>query len=72
LEEAVKLSGGKDALALFLLGRVYTDLGQTGQATQIERQAFAIALQQNNIGLMQAIRAHLRNALGAGLPGPID
>jgi len=59
LEEAVKLSGKRDALALFLLGRVYTDLGRTSEGVQLERQALALASEQNNSALVQAVSAHL-------------
>jgi Flp pilus assembly protein TadD len=59
LEKAVKLSSEKDPLALFLLGRVYADLGRYTNAIQIERKAIQIAMQQNNSGLIQAINVHL-------------
>jgi len=63
LEEAVRLSGGRDPLALHLLGRVYADLGRPSQALETERQALSLAMQQNNVRLMQAINAHLDGML---------
>jgi Flp pilus assembly protein TadD len=63
LEEAVKLSGRRDALAVFLLGRTYADLGRVGEAVQLERQALAIASELNNSALVQAISAHLGELL---------
>jgi Flp pilus assembly protein TadD len=68
LEEAVRLSQRRDPLALFLLGRVYTDMNKKELAVEAEREAFAIAMQQNNTGLMQAIGAHLYNVLGTEPP----
>jgi len=57
LEEAVKLSDNKDAFALYLLSRVYADLGRSSEAEQTERQAMALAVQQNDSRLIQAINA---------------
>ena len=68
LEEAAKLSGGKDPLTLFLLGRVYGDLGNPEEAAQTERRALEVAQEQNNPDLVQAINAHLE-VLKAGRPG---
>jgi Flp pilus assembly protein TadD len=65
LEEAVRQSGGRDPLALFLLGRVYADLGRTSEAAATERQALAIATKQNNSDLIQAISAYLDEQLRA-------
>jgi Flp pilus assembly protein TadD len=71
LEEAVRLSAGRDPLALHLLGLVYADLGRSAQAVQTERRALLIAMQQNNSTLVQAINAHLDQVLRAGpSPGP--
>jgi Flp pilus assembly protein TadD len=68
LEEAVKLSGGRNPLALYFLGRVYADLGRSPEALQTERQALAIAVQQNSSELIQAITAHLEGMLQVGQP----
>jgi Flp pilus assembly protein TadD len=68
LEEAVKLSGGRNPLALYFLGRVYADLGRSREALQTERQALAIAVQQNSSELIQAITAHLEGMLQVGQP----
>jgi tetratricopeptide (TPR) repeat protein len=57
LEEADRLSKGRDALALVLLSRVYTDLGRTAEAAATESRALTIATQQNNKGLLEAITA---------------
>jgi tetratricopeptide (TPR) repeat protein len=59
LNEAVRLSESKDPLALFLLGRVSADLGDTKEAVEHERLALAIAIQLKNRELAQAIAAHL-------------
>jgi predicted Zn-dependent protease len=63
LEEAVKLSGGRDPLTLHLLGRVYADLGRAPQAVEAERQALALATEQKNAALVQLISAHLAGLL---------
>lgn len=60
LEDAVRLSDEKDPLSLYLLGRVYADLGRSQQAVQIEHQALEIAMQLNNSELMQAINTYLQ------------
>jgi Flp pilus assembly protein TadD len=70
LAEAVRLSGGKDPLALFLLGRVYADLGGSEQAVEIERQALSIATQQNNTELMQTINGYLEVLEAGQSPKP--
>jgi tetratricopeptide (TPR) repeat protein len=59
LEEAVRLSGRRDPLALFLLSRVYADLGRRQEAVQFEHEALEVAIQQNNADLAQTISAHL-------------
>lgn len=59
LIRAVTLSESKDPLALFLLGRVYADQGDTTKAFENERLAFAIAIQIKNRELASAIAGHL-------------
>jgi Flp pilus assembly protein TadD len=66
LEEARKLSGGRDPWALHLLGRVYADLGNHAQALGAQRQALAIAMEQNNTKLIQVIEAHVAQAMKEG------
>jgi Flp pilus assembly protein TadD len=56
LEEANRLSGGRDPLTLHLLGRVYADLGRFADAVQTQRQALAFA---TNPTLVEAISAQL-------------
>ena len=68
LEEAVKLSGGRDPLALYFLARVYADLRRVPEAVQVEGQAYAIAMQQNNVQLMEAINAHREQTHQASRP----
>jgi len=63
LGEAVKLSGAKDPVALYLLGCVYVDLGRRQDAIALERTALAIATKQNNTELAQAISTHLSELL---------
>ncbi|MDQ2645030.1 MAG: tetratricopeptide repeat protein [Myxococcota bacterium] len=55
LEQAVQLSGGKDPLALFLLSRVYRDLHRLQESERTASQALAVAMEQNNAKLVQAI-----------------
>jgi Flp pilus assembly protein TadD len=57
LEEAVRLSGGKDPLAMYLLGRVYADLGRLPEAQQAQKRAAALAAEQKNSALAQAMNA---------------
>jgi tetratricopeptide (TPR) repeat protein len=63
LEKAVRLSGRRDPLALFLLGRVSADLGRRQEAVQYEQEALSLAMRKNNADLVQAISAHLRELL---------
>jgi tetratricopeptide (TPR) repeat protein len=63
LEEAVRLSGRRDPLALFLLGRVSADRGRRQEAVQYDQEALSVATQRNNADLVQAISAHLRELL---------
>jgi Flp pilus assembly protein TadD len=58
LEEANRLSGGRDPLTLHLLGRVYADLGRFADAVQAQRQALAFA---TNPTLVEAISAQLED-----------
>ena len=55
LEEAVRLSGGKDPLAMYLLGRVYADLGRLPEAQQARKRAAAMAAEQKDSALSQAM-----------------
>jgi Flp pilus assembly protein TadD len=55
LEAATRLSGGKDALALYILSRVYRDLRRVPDADRAAQQALAVATAQGNVRLVQAI-----------------
>jgi Flp pilus assembly protein TadD len=66
LEKAVRLSGGNDPLALFLLGQVYSKTGRSSEAIHIEQQALTIATEEKDSELMNSINAELQ-ALEAGL-----
>ena len=68
LEEAVRLSGGRNPLTLHLLGRVYADVGKLPEAVQTERQALATAIEQDNTKLIQDINAHLEELLQVRQP----
>jgi Flp pilus assembly protein TadD len=59
LEEAVKLSGGRDPFALHLLGRVYVDLGRLPEAGAMQAQALTLANEQHNVQLVAAISEYL-------------
>ena len=59
LEEARRLSGGKDPLTLHLLGRVYADLGRYPEALRSQSDALAVAMQQKNSALVRLINAQL-------------
>jgi len=59
LELAVRFSYEKDPLAMYLLGRVYADLGKFKRAVEIDLKAIFIANQMNNQVLADAIRGHL-------------
>jgi len=65
LEEALRLSGRRDALALHLLGRVYADSGRRPEALRTQREALAMAMQQNNPKLVELISAQLDGRLEA-------
>ena len=51
----MKLSDGKDPLALFLLSRVYRDLHRLQESERTASQALTVAMEQNNVKLVQAI-----------------
>ncbi|MGA2506271.1 MAG: tetratricopeptide repeat protein [Chitinispirillaceae bacterium] len=61
LQEAVRLSGGKEPLALYLLGSAYEGLGKSSEAVETERQALAVATEQKDYKLIQSIVAHLKS-----------
>ncbi len=63
LEEAVRLAGRSDPLAMFLLGRVLTDLGRMNDGVKVEQEALELARQRNNPALVQAITRHLDQLL---------
>jgi len=63
LEEAVRLSGRRDPLALFLLGRVSADQGRRQEGVRYDQEALSVATQRNRADLVQAISAHLRELL---------
>jgi Flp pilus assembly protein TadD len=65
LEEALRLSGGRDALTLHLLGNAYVGLGRLADAVRVQREALAMAAQQNNPRLVPLINASLEQALRA-------
>lgn len=60
LEDAVRLTGGREPLALFLLGRAYEGLGKLSEAEETERQALAVATEQKDYEIIQSIDAHLK------------
>jgi Flp pilus assembly protein TadD len=60
VEEAVRLSAGTDHIAMFILGRIYAKMGRSTEAVQTERKALAIATEQHDSELIQAITAHLK------------
>ena len=66
LEEALRLSGGRDPLTLHLLGRVYADLGKLPEAASAQRQALAMAMEQHNTKLVQVIDAYLAQMFQGG------
>lgn len=57
LERAATLSGGQDALALYLLSRVYSDLRRGPDAERAAQQALAVATAQGNQRLIETITA---------------
>jgi superkiller protein 3 len=62
LEEANKLSGGRDPITLHLLGRAYADLGRRTDALTAQRQALALA---NEPTLLREISAQLAQLQGS-------
>ncbi len=61
LEEAVKLSHGKDALMLDLLGGIYAQAGRKADAIRTGQRALAVATEQGNQGLAEAIRRRIQS-----------
>ena len=57
LEEAVRLSDEKDALALYLLGRVFSDLNKIPEAEAAKQKALKLAMQHNDSNLIRVITA---------------
>ena len=60
LEEAVRLSAGNDPLALFLLGQVYSKMGRSSEAIQMEKQALTIATDEKDSELISAINTEIQ------------
>jgi Flp pilus assembly protein TadD len=59
LEQAVKLTGGKNARELDLLGRVYAEAGRFAEAAQAARQGLSMAAGQQNQALVEALKARI-------------
>jgi len=59
LEKAVEQSGGRDPLSLFLLCRVYANIGRIEDAALTGRKALSVAAELNDANLIQAIGAYL-------------
>jgi len=59
LERAVKLSGGREPLILDLLSGVYAEVDRFPEALQTARRALAVATQQNNDRLAEALKAKI-------------
>jgi tetratricopeptide (TPR) repeat protein len=59
LEEAVRLSGEKDAMSLYLLGDVYEKQGETKNAIKVQKQALSLAKQGDDPRLIKAVNARL-------------
>lgn len=66
LEEAVKLTGGKDAMMLDLLGGIYAQAGRPADAVRTARRALAVATQQGNQRLAEAIKARIEGYIPGG------
>lgn len=60
LETAIMLSGSKDYFTLYLLGKVYFELGRRTDALAILQQAHAAAQEQNDTELLHAIDEYLQ------------
>jgi len=59
LEEAVKLSGGRDPRILDRLAGVYAELGRFAQAVETARRALAVASEENDQQLVDALKARI-------------
>jgi tetratricopeptide (TPR) repeat protein len=59
LREAVRLSGGTNPTVLDLLARAYAETGNYPGAAQAERLALAAAVQQNKVGITEALKARI-------------
>ncbi len=59
LEEAVKLSGGREPAILDVLSAVYAEAGHYKEAAKIARRALSIAVQRNNRGMAEALKARI-------------
>jgi tetratricopeptide (TPR) repeat protein len=59
-EKAVKLTGGRQAEMLDLLGRLYAEVGRFPDAVRVERQALAAGRPTNQRRLMEGIEARIR------------
>jgi tetratricopeptide (TPR) repeat protein len=58
-EQAVKLSGGRDATALDFLGGAYAVAGRLKEALDTTQRALSIATEQQNLTLIQTLKAKL-------------
>jgi tetratricopeptide (TPR) repeat protein len=59
LEEADRVSGGRDPVVLDLLGGVYAEMGRFQEAIKVAGRALAIANQQGNQRLVEALKARI-------------
>jgi Flp pilus assembly protein TadD len=66
-KRAVQLSGGQEPLILDTLAAAYAEAGRFDQAVTTAQQALALALNQGNAPLANALRAHIK-LYQAGVP----
>jgi tetratricopeptide (TPR) repeat protein len=58
-EKAVELSGGRETQSLELLAAMYSELGRFAEAAQTARRALEVATRENNVQLVQVLRARI-------------
>lgn len=59
LQQAVKLSGGRDPLILSFLGELYANVGRVPEAVEVTGQALAIATQANDSQHLRELQARI-------------
>jgi Flp pilus assembly protein TadD len=59
IQQAAKLSGGRDPMILNFLGELYAKVGRVPEAVEVTRQAMAVAAQAKDSQLVAELQARI-------------